>query len=431
MKDSHCSNAPTLLVIMGSGETTPSLANTHRQIFDRLGPGDRVMLDTPYGFQENADIITQKAIEYFSLATAQQLQVASLRRMQNCPPLELEKAVAQIRRANWIFAGPGSPSYVLNQWRDSPLINCFAEKLRCGGGLVFASAAACVLGTRCLPVYEIYKVGQDPHWLPGLNLLKELGLTAAILPHFNNTSGSNHDTRYCFMGKRHLETLEEMLEPDEFIIGVDEHTALLIDLQRKLVSVEGKGCVTIRQRGQQSQLWPGGWHAIELLHPQTINRSASDERVTVAETAEQTQQALSTVPLLEDTRRLEKEFRRCIENRQANGALSCLLELEQTLLEWSQDTDHLSQSAARSVFRSLLVDFGEAAQQGLQDPSKVLSPFVNPLMELRQRARVNRDWATADWLRTKLVEAGLEIHDTPEGAQWELRTSSREPASMH
>ena len=61
MTDSHCSGGtslgspsqnptePTLLVIMGSGETTPSLAHTHRQIFDRLGPGERVMLDTPYG----------------------------------------------------------------------------------------------------------------------------------------------------------------------------------------------------------------------------------------------------------------------------------------------------------------------------------------------------------------------------------------------
>lgn len=416
---------------MGSGETTPSLAHTHRQIFDRLGPGERVMLDTPYGFQENADIITQKAIEYFSLATSQQLNVAHLRRMQGCPALELEKALAQIRRANWVFAGPGSPSYVLNQWKDSPVLTCFAEKLHSGGGLVFASAAACVLGTRCLPVYEIYKVGQDPHWLPGLNLLQDIGLKAAVLPHFNNTSGTNHDTRYCYMGKRHLETLESMLDPDEFIIGVDEHTALLIDLQRKLISVEGKGCVTIRQHGQQSQLWPGGWHPMQLLHPQAVANQDSEKTHVQCETPEQTEKALAAVPLLEDTRRLEKEFRRCIENRQANGALSCLLELEQTLVEWSQDTDHLSQSAARSIFRSLLVEFAEAAQQGLQDPSKVLSPFVNPLMELRHRARANRDWATADWLRNKLVEAGLEIHDTPEGAQWELRTSSREPASLH
>ena len=41
---------------MGSGETTPTMAKVHRELFDRLGPAPvpAVLLDTPYGFQANA-----------------------------------------------------------------------------------------------------------------------------------------------------------------------------------------------------------------------------------------------------------------------------------------------------------------------------------------------------------------------------------------
>ena len=51
---------PRVLAIMGSGETAPTMARVHRELFRRLGPGPTpsALLDTPYGFQENADEIT-------------------------------------------------------------------------------------------------------------------------------------------------------------------------------------------------------------------------------------------------------------------------------------------------------------------------------------------------------------------------------------
>src|SRR5258706_2402224 len=49
-------SAPRLLVIMGSGETAPTMVTPHREIVARFGsnPSGAVLLDTPYGFQENA-----------------------------------------------------------------------------------------------------------------------------------------------------------------------------------------------------------------------------------------------------------------------------------------------------------------------------------------------------------------------------------------
>ncbi len=60
---------------------------------------------------------------------------------------------------------------------------------RLGASLALASAAAIAAGTFALPVYEIYKVGEDPHWKPGLDLLKPFGLSLAFIPHWDNMEG--------------------------------------------------------------------------------------------------------------------------------------------------------------------------------------------------------------------------------------------------
>lgn len=45
-----------LLVIMGSGETAPTMVKPHREIFEKVGERAALLLDTPYGFQENAGV---------------------------------------------------------------------------------------------------------------------------------------------------------------------------------------------------------------------------------------------------------------------------------------------------------------------------------------------------------------------------------------
>jgi hypothetical protein len=35
-------------------------------------------------------------------------------------------------------------------------------------------------------LYEIYKVGEEPRWLDGLDILRTTGLEAAVIPHYNN-----------------------------------------------------------------------------------------------------------------------------------------------------------------------------------------------------------------------------------------------------
>lgn len=45
---------------------------------------------------------------------------------------------------------------------------------------------------------------------------------------------------------------------------------------------------------------------------------------------------------------------------------------------------------------------------------------VSSLVEQRVMARDAKDWAKSDEIRDKLLEIGIEIHDTPEGTHWEV-----------
>ena len=75
---------PRILAIMGSGETAPTMVTTHRRLTSLLpSPVKAVVLDTPYGFQENAPELATKAVEYFKTSINVDLVVAGLVRLHD------------------------------------------------------------------------------------------------------------------------------------------------------------------------------------------------------------------------------------------------------------------------------------------------------------------------------------------------------------
>src|SRR3989442_2192252 len=51
--------------------------------------------------------------------------------------------------------------------------------------------------------------------------------------------------------------MEAMLPYDARMLGIDEHTALMVDLDARTVSVTGRGGLTVRRRGV-SRVFPAG-----------------------------------------------------------------------------------------------------------------------------------------------------------------------------
>ncbi len=417
---------------MGSGETAPTMAKVHRSLFERFGgePVPAAILDTPYGFQENADELSARTVRFFRENVGRDVAVASFR-SRDVDPVTAATAVARIRQARYLMAGPGSPSYALRQWAGGPIPAALADGLRGGGVLTMASAAAVTLGVVAIPVYEIYKVGAEPTWLPGLDLLgPATGLRAAVVPHYDNAEGGNHDTRFCYMGERRLRILERQLPPGVSILGVDGHTALIFDLDEGTAAIAGLGAATVRVDGRSAVFPSGTTVTIDALADaaRTLAEGGAVNAQADARAADGSARsgprsggaALVSEPLQDKMADLEGTFIDALGGGDRRTAVAALLDLDAAIegrIRAGEDSPDLDN--ARSTFRAMIVGLGEAASVGTDRRSQ-LGPLVEALLGIRARARAARDWETADLIRDRLMSAGVEIRDDAAESSWVL-----------
>ena len=423
---------PRILAIMGSGETAPTMVTTHRRLTSVLpSPVKAVVLDTPYGFQENAPELATKAVEYFKTSINVDLVVAGLVRLHDthiaADPVAIERGLRALSDADYIFAGPGSPTYALRQWAGSSVARIMIDKLTNGGIVTFASAAALTLGKATVPVYEVYKVGQDVQALEGLDILSSIGINAALIPHYDNTEGANHDTRFCYLGEARLQMFESLLDPDTYVLGVDEHTGLIIDIDAATATVVGNSNVTIRLRTESFVYPTGSVIPLSLLQSPTslltgsgdVSSSPSVATTPVA-TSTQLAQANSLDSVLAES---IQQFDQAMQQRDALAAVRAVLSLEQSMQDWSIDTlqsDVLVR--ARGTLRSMISQLGDAAVGGVRDPREVVAPFVEAMLSVRATVRAEKRFDLSDIIRDVFASLNIEVRDTPAGVEWSLPT---------
>ena len=412
------STTARILAIMGSGETSPTMVKTHRQLIGRLSQPNAVVLDTPYGFQENAPELALRAVEYFDVSVNTAISPLGLTRMIGADALAVQQGLSALTDADYVFAGPGSPTYALRQWKNTQVSHILHEKLQRGGIVTFASAAALTLGTRTVPVYEIYKCGEEPYWLEGLNLLGEFGIPAVVIPHYNNAEGGHHDTRFCYLGETRLNTLEQQLDDGEYVLGVDEHTGIVIDLNERTAEVVGNGVVTLRVKGNSTTFASGEILSIEQLQNPSVTPSTKPSPpVVVVDEPKVVATSLASVAQLR-----REEFESALAAGDANGATRAILELENDIKLWSADTlTGTDADSAREVLRSMIVKLGTAATGGLEDPRERVTPYVEALLAIRKIVRAEKRFDLSDIVRDALALAHIEVRDTPDGVEWLLQ----------
>ena len=419
-------NLPRVLTIMGSGETAPTMVKVHRELVSRLDPQRAVLLDTPYGFQENAPELASRAVEYFHTSVNTEITPAGLTRFDDADPMQVQHGLNLVSDANYVFAGPGSPTYALRQWRGTSIPELLHTKMRNGGIVTFASAAALTIGCKTVPVYEIYKCGEEPYWLDGLNLLGDLGIPAAVIPHYNNAEGGHHDTRFCYLGERRLVMLESELASHEYVLGIDEHTGLVIDFDAGSAAVVGNGTVTLRVDGSSRIFSTGEVLPITLLQdPRDGDSSVPAPATAEKKTNVSTDPAVDSVASLRTAAELRKaEFDAALASGDAGAATRAVLELEADIKKWSADTlTGTDGDFARDTFRGMILKLGEAATSGLVDPRNVVAPYVEAILEIRRVVRAEKRYDLSDIIRDALAGAKVEVRDTPNGVEWVLQVS--------
>lgn len=256
-----------LLTLIGSGEISERMLNVHRDLLARLAEPRLAFLDTPAGFQLDAAELGAAAAAYFEKHFSRPVEIVEYRSARRAAPQQTARAVQQLAAANYIMAGPGSPTHAIRHWGGSPVFSKLVERFHGGAQVVFASAAAIALSRWALPVYEIYKVGADPFWADGLDLLGPLGFELAILPHFNNQEGRIYDTSCCFIGRPRLLELEKQLPATAVILGIDENTACTIDFTARSVKAAGAGRITVRHQGGERHYLAGTVFDLVRLTP--------------------------------------------------------------------------------------------------------------------------------------------------------------------
>jgi hypothetical protein len=352
------------------------MTKIHRKLLKAISDVRAVNLDTSYGFQLNVPQMSEKLEEYF--ATSLRVAMSSLHFPAYERASEIERALFKqgVRDANYVFAGPGSPTYALAQWAPLHFGDDLLSVLNQRGTLCISSAASLTLGAYTAPIYEIYKVGDlSPQWRDGLNVLGAFGLTCAVIPHFDNAEGRNYDTRFCYLGEPRLLQLERQLPDGVATLGVDEHTAVIFDFEREELRVEGRSNGYWRLNGDSLTLENG--HSYEL---NDLRDAAPSSRR----------------PVKVDSQRDDRD----------------------PLIQLAEVAALNTEVGVAALAR--LVQLASTAKDGFVDPA----PLIDAVLRARAEFRVQGHFDVADRLRDLLVNNGVEVQDTPSGAVWSLSSPS-------
>lgn len=375
------------ITLVGAGELMSAMSRVHRDALARVpAPPRPVFLDVTAGFETNVDAIVGKAVEYYRHHLQAELRVASYRHRERATSAEIAAAIAEIRAANLIFAGPGSPTYAIRHWQESPVWDAVVRRFEEGADLLFASAAAITTGRYALPVYEIFKVGEDPFWAEGLDLLGRLGLSLAVIPHFDdNSGGDNYDTRFCYVGAARFDVLQEKLPPEITILGIDAYTAISFDSDAAEARVVGQNGVTVIGDGAQRVYAAGSRIPFDAF-------SSSARRTVV--TSPQGRPASGY------------EF--------TDGPASDGFQPVTTFIEGLSGVDETKKA-------ELIARIQGFRQQMEAAPANHEDDLIDVLVELRSALRQLKRFDLADRARDVLNDLGIEIADSANGSSWTRR----------
>ena len=347
------------------------------------------------------------------------MSVSSFKSHEATTDFDAQQAFHILRHSNYILIGPGSPTYAVRHLKESPVPGILTQCVASGGCIVAASAAALTVGRLTLPVYEIYKVGDDLHWVDGMDILGQFGFDLVVIPHWNNAEGGTHDTRFCFMGEPRFRRLESLIPQKVSVLGLDEHTACILDIGDNQAEIKGIGRVTLRTAGRELSFKPGDRLPLDIL------RGGETEVGWCHDSAE-----TETTPKNTDTppdsfwdhiHALENKFYKGLEEHDPRTSTNALLELDRTIWQAQRELESEEDiSQARDTLRDLIVLTGHELSSSPGNQAECLAPLVEALLDVRQKFRANKQWAEADAIRDTLQSVNITVEDAETGSQWRL-----------
>ncbi len=250
------------IAFLGSGETSLAGGRIFEALARRLPPSPRIaLLETPAGFELNSDLVVGRVGDFMQTRLQNYkptVEVVRARKKGGAFSPDDPEILQPLLHADLIFMGPGSPTYAVKHLQGTLAWDIVRARHRMGAALAIASAATISVGAHVLPVYEIYKVGQDVHVVDGLDLFQDFGLHISFIPHWNNTDGGTDlDTSRCFVGMERFAEWCKLVPEDNTTLGLDEHTGLIVDFEDGACEVSGVSSVSL-VRECDPEIYPAG-----------------------------------------------------------------------------------------------------------------------------------------------------------------------------
>ena len=238
------------IAFLGSGETSLAGGRIFEALARKIGSPLRIaLMETPAGFELNSPQVVGRVGDFMKTRLQNYNPVVDIipaRKKNSAFSPDDPEIIKPLLYANLIFMGPGSPTYAIRHLKDTLAWDVIRARHRLGATLIFASAATISISAHALPVYEIYKVGQDVHMVDGLNLFADFGLHVSFIPHWNNADGGvDLDTSRCFIGMDRFAEWCNLLPSENETVGLDEHTGLVLDFETGLCEVSGVSSVSL------------------------------------------------------------------------------------------------------------------------------------------------------------------------------------------
>lgn len=303
------------IAFLGSGETSRAGGALFENLARALPQPLRIaVLETPAGFELNSARVAGRVADFMRARLQNYLPEVSVvpaRRRGTVFSPDNPAILRPLMRANLIFMGPGSPTYAIRELHDSLAWELVRARHRLGASLAFASSATIAVGAWGLPVYEVYKVGEDMHSVRGLNLFGDFELHLSFIPHWNNAEGGDDvDTSRCFVGMERFRDWCSSLPLENTTVGLDEHTGLTIDFESGDCEVSGVSSVSLVGK-LGPRIYPAGVKfALSELGtialPDPIERGISRRAWELAKAVPDAEQDQPSVEVLDLARRREQ-----------------------------------------------------------------------------------------------------------------------------
>ena len=97
-----------------------------------------------------------------------------------------------------------------------------------------------------------------------------------------------------------------------------------------------------------------------------------------------------------------------LTDHKATICADCLKELSETMHLFAEEILGLQSQGSK---------FNDQSSKSREE---AFGKVVDMVLELRAKARAEKDWATCDKIRDELKDAGFEVKDTKDGVTWKL-----------